>query len=446
MSPRSRPAGAALPAPTRGNSESPSPESQTVATLPPEPTVEDYVRVALERNPSVRAARLRVRRLRQRIPQVTSLDDPVVSVAPIGEMAETAAGQVGTMLGVSQKFPTPGKLRTRGQIAEQEVAVARATEQRVRLRVAAEVRRAYWSHYAAVRAIEVTEHSRDALSDIRRIARSKYESGTVGQQDVLRASVALSNLDNELVDLDRRRDSAAAMLNRLLDRPAGAQIPDPPVVELKGTDANLNSLLADAAAENPDLLGLQERIDQYRVREQLASLERWPDLTVSANYTAVRSSGLSPVADGSDQWWFGFTLNVPLWLEKLEAAEREAKLGRHQREADLADARNRVTFELSDALYRLRSDTRQAELLKNTILPDAGQALQAARADYRAGREDFLTVLEAWRRRLELELMYHQALARAEKDRADLEQIVGRDPAGDNGKPAGERTDERQTR
>ncbi|MGC9455683.1 MAG: TolC family protein [Phycisphaerae bacterium] len=215
---------------------------------------------------------------------------------------------------------------------------------------------------------------------------------------------------------------------------------------MKGTDAELNSLLAEAAAENPKLLAVRERIEQHRFREELASLNRWPDLTVSANYTAVRSSGLSPVADGSDQWWFGFTINVPLWVEKLDAAEREAVLGRHQAEADLAEARNRVTFELSDALYRLRSDTRQAELLAETILPESEQALQAARADYRAGREDFLTVLEAWRRKLDLELMYHQALARAEQDRADIEQIVGRDPADGDTAPAGEHTDERETR
>lgn len=409
-----------------------TPRGETQPILPPDATVEDFVRVAMERNPAIAAADLRVKRLEQRIPQATSLDDPMVSVAPIGEMAETAAGQVGTMVGVSQKFPTPGKLRTRGQIAEQEVAVARAQADAVRLRIAADVRRAYWSHYAAVRALEVTSRSRDALGDIRRVALAKYESGTVGQQDVLRASVALGNIDNELHALHQRRDSAEAMLNRLLNRPPGSMIPEPPVVKLRETEEDINSLLAEAARQNPELTGIRERIEQQRRREDLAKLNRWPDLTLSANYTAVRNRGMSGVADGSDQWWIGFTVNVPLWTAKLDAAQREAVLGRHQAEADLADARNRLAFQLGDAIYRLRSDTRQASLLHGTIIPEADQALRAARADYSAGREDFLTVLETWRRRLELELMYHQALARVEQDRADIEQAAGRAPAAWN--------------
>ena len=52
---------------------------------------EDYVRLALARNPAIRAAERRVDRLRERVAQAESLPDPRLHVAPIGEMAETAA-------------------------------------------------------------------------------------------------------------------------------------------------------------------------------------------------------------------------------------------------------------------------------------------------------------------------------------------------------------------
>ncbi len=76
--------------------------------VPDDAGPEDYVRLALQRNPSIHAAEQRIHRVANRIPQVTSLDDPMVMVAPFGEMAETAAGQVGLMTGVSQKLAFPG--------------------------------------------------------------------------------------------------------------------------------------------------------------------------------------------------------------------------------------------------------------------------------------------------------------------------------------------------
>ena len=49
-------------------------------------TAEDYVLLALARNPSLRSAQQRVLRLQERIPQVTSLEDPRLQVTPLGEV------------------------------------------------------------------------------------------------------------------------------------------------------------------------------------------------------------------------------------------------------------------------------------------------------------------------------------------------------------------------
>ena len=223
-------------APTHATAPPAKVNSGAAVVLPAEPTADDYVALALQRNRALRAAEARVRRLQARIGQVTALPDPRGRVAPVGEMAETAAGQVGTMLGLSQTFPTPGKLRTRGRIAARDVAAAREDLRRTRLRVVADVRRAYWSWYAAVRSLEVTRQSRRLLENIGEVARAKYKAGTAGQQDVLRASVALQNVDSELITLAQQRDSARAMLRRLANLPGGAPAggwPDPPVVPLR---------------------------------------------------------------------------------------------------------------------------------------------------------------------------------------------------------------------
>ena len=397
--------------------------------IPEEATAADYVRLALERNPAIRAARHRVERLGQRIPQANSLDDPMVHVAPVGEMAETAAGQVGLMTGVSQRLPFPGKRSTRGRIAAAEMAEAAQDLERVRLEVAADTRRAWWGYYYAARAIEVTQRSRELLAQLRQVAESKLRAGTVSQPDVLRASVELSQLDNELVGLEQRQTSARAMLNRLIDRTATDPLPVPVVRRLAEITVDLEALLAEAQRANPAVRAAHERIEAFRQRLELARLGRWPDLNVSFSYNLVDDEGLSAVANGDDQWWVGLGFNLPIWVGRLEAAEAEALRGIQESIAELADARNRVAFRVQDALATVESTQRQTIVFRDVIVPQARQTVDASLSGYRAGQLDFLTLVDNWRRLLEFQLMYHDSLARLEQRFADLQEAVGRDLA-----------------
>ena len=387
--------------------------------------VEQYVRAALERNPAIRAAERRIERLGARVPQVTSLDDPMFQVAPFGDMAETAAGQVGLMTGLSQKLPLPGKLDARGRIAEQDVAMAMAELQQTRLQVAAATRRAYWSCYFTTRALETTRRSRMLLDQFRQIAEAEYKAGKRSQPDVLRASVELGNLDNELITLEQRQATARGMLNKLMDRPVDAPLPDPPVIEPEQFHAGLDELLARAADHNPAIRMVHERIEQYRQKQKLARLNRWPDLTVSATYNAVDDAGLARSATGDDQWWFGFGVNLPIWAEKYEAAEREALQGMLEGVADLTAEQNRIAFQVQEAFLKVEAQQKLVTLFRETIVPQARQTVEASQSGYRAGSVDFLTLMDNWRKLLNFELMQHRATAELEQAAADLERAVG---------------------
>lgn len=397
-----------------------------IAALPVEDEGPDiYVRIALERNPSIRSAELRAQRLGAVVPQVTSLDDPMLQVTPFGEMAQTAAGQVGFMSTVSQKFPYPGKLDTRGRIAQQDVRMAMAELQQTRLRVVANTRRAYWSYYFATRALESTRASRQLLDQFRQIAEAEYKSGNRNQPDVLRASVELSNVENELIVLAQRQTTARSMLNQLMDRPMDSALPEPRPVEPEQIDAELNVLLATAARHSPALLKAHERIEQYRHRRELAKLNRRPDLTVSATYNVVDAEGLSMAANGEDQWWFGFGVNLPIWAKKYDAAEREAFRGLMEGVAELTAEQNRVAFQIQDAYLRLDAQQKLVALFRDVIVPQARQTVDASTSGYRAGSIDFLTLIDNWRKLLNFDLMYHRAVTDMQFAMADLEQVVG---------------------
>ncbi|MBL4688119.1 MAG: TolC family protein [Nannocystaceae bacterium] len=403
------------------------PNAKGALTFSEDTGSEAYVQIALKRSPAIRAAAFKVDRLTERIPQATSLDDPMLSVVPIGEMAETAEGQVGLMSRVSQKLPYPGKLDAKGRIAQQAVAMAVQELNDTRLRIVADTRRAYWSYYFTTRGIEVVQKDRDLIRQFRDVAEAKYKAGTATQQDVLRASVELSNLDNELLTLRQRQTTAVAMLNRLLDRPINAPLPEPRTIELKRISLQLDKLLADAAIYNPRLKKIHERIQMSREQLQLARLGRRPDLTVSLSYNAVDSSGTAPSATGEDQWWLGFGINLPIWAAKLDAAEQEALKGMFQGIAELTDESNAIAFRIQDALVKVETQQRQVILFRDVIIPQARQTVEASDSGYRAGKTDFLTLVDNWRKLLDFQLLYHRSLAQLEKDFADLQRVVGRD-------------------
>lgn len=403
--------------------------------VPPDATAEDYVRIALRQNPSIRAAEARVQRLGQRVPQVTSLDDPMLMVAPIGEMAQTADGEVTVMSGVSQKLPFPGKLDTQGRIAEQEMLIAQSDLESVRLKVASDTRQAYWSYYYATRAVEVVTQQQELIRQIKTTTDARYEAGTASQEDVLRASVELANLDNQLLVLRQRLESAAAMLNRQMDRPIDADLPEPPAVELASISLRLDALLADAAEASPELRAIRDRIEMYRKRRKLANLNRWPDLTVGVTYNAVSADGTSPVANGDDQWWLSFGVNLPFWTDKRDAAEREAVSGMLENIAELTGRQNDLAFRVQDALLKVETQQGMVMLFRDQIIPDARKAVEASQNTYRAGGGDFLTLVDNWNRLLELELMHQQSITQLEQQFAELQRLVGRDLTRD-GEPA----------
>lgn len=399
-------------------------ERRPAIELPAEAGVEDFVAAALRHNPRIAAARFEVERLAQRIPQETSLEDPMFEISPIGEGPQTAAGEVGIMLGVSQKLPFPGKLDTRGDIARRQVAIAAAALEQTRLEVEADVRRAYWSLYRAQQSLEIRSRTRQLLDQFHSSAQANFRAGIVSQQDVLRAAVELAELEREVAQLHQQRASAIAMLNSLMNRDADAPLPEIRPPEPAELELRAQQLLSAAWSASPAIRQANERIESARLEQKLARLQRWPDLTIGVGYNFVDDELNGMPTSGDDQWSITFGINLPIWQQRLRAAEREAALAQYGAIAQLAEARNDIAFRVHDAVARVQSQQQQIRLLRDRILPQARQAVESSASAYRAGRGSFVELIDNWQALLGFEQMYHDTLAELHQALADLQQVV----------------------
>jgi outer membrane protein, heavy metal efflux system len=386
----------------------------------------DYVRIALRDNPAIHQAIRNLQALGYRVPQVTSLDDPMVNVIPpTGDMTETAAGMMQGAGTVSQKLPFPGKLSARGRVAEQSVRMALYALAEARIHIVAEVQKAYYGYYLADVSIQISRRSEDLLRQFREVAAARYRAGAATQQDVLRAEVQLYALTNELITLGQRQATARARLNTLMNRAVDAPLPPPASFDLAAVEWRLPEALDRALTSNPRLAGLRERIRRDLESIKLARLDYYPDLNLGFGYTGIASSGISPVATGDDTWNLALGFNLPIWWQRLRARVLESNAQALASVEEYADVRNLVSFEVQDALVKIDTEYRQAVLLRDLIVPRAWQTVEVSTSAYRAGNLEFTALIDNWRAWLDFSLRYQTALAQLEQRFADLQQLLG---------------------
>lgn len=412
-----------------------------VQTLSEQPTLAKLIAAALERNPDIRAAIETARSKASRIPQATALPDPFLSTKTMPEPIRTAEGDNFFIFGIRQTLPVPEKLDRRGRIALEETRMAIEEVEQTRLRVIADVKRAYFQLYAIDKTIGITEENKALLRDLIQVALGEFRVGRRPQTDVLRAQVERSNLDSELVELRQRRITVVALLNSLLDRPYSTSVSTPPDYDARRTTAQLDRVLEQAIRINPELRRIERQIARDEESVRLARLAYWPDFTLGVEWiqmdprgafkprinpqTGVRPRANEMSEDGSDNWALTFGFNLPVWFEKIEAGIREAREKLSASRRKHTSVKNTILFKVRDALARVQSFRDIADLYATSIIPQAQQAYQVSRAGYIAGTSDFQYVIDNWQKWLFFRIAYYRTLGELERSVADLEQTVG---------------------
>ena len=338
-------------------------------------------------------------------------------------------------------MPVPEKLDLAGRVALEETRMALGQLQETRLRVIAGVKRAYFQLYVLDKSTEITRDNQDLLRGLIDVARAQVAAGRRSQDDVLRAQVELSNLEAELISLRQRRVTAGARLNELLNRTTTTPIATPEDYDVRRAELSVEDLFVKALAMNPALEQLQRQIERDRQSVELARLAYWPDFTLGFEWIQMDpwaafkapinpATGRRPVTsqmseDGSDSWAITLGFNLPIWSHKIEAGIEEARRKLSASQHRYVSARNKVYFQVEDALERVRAEQELAALFKDTIIPQARQTYQVSQASYMAGTSDFLDVIDNWRKWLVFTIQYHRFLGELERSVADLEQAVG---------------------
>lgn len=390
-------------------------------TTQPSLGLPDLIQEALARNPEIMVARKQWEASSHRIAQARALEDPTLSVQWWNFPESFNLGQSGnTIIGLSQKFPFPGKLALKEEVASRS---AEMTEQALRARerdLIARVKRAYYDLFLVHKAIQIHHEQIALLGQFVESAMAKFRTGKGSQVDVLKAQVELSMLHQQLPVLEQRHDTAQGAVNTLLSRDPRVLLGRPHEPREVRFDKDLDELFQLAVKARPELKAAGLAVQRNEQSHALAKRQYYPDFNVAfqrfQNFQA--KDGFGAVV----------SVNVPFafWTKpKYDAAVHEAAAGIAAAQADHQALENLTRFQIRDLLAQVRASWEVAVLYRTTVLPQAEESITAAQAGYRTGRTSFLDLIEADRALRGFQLAYWRALVERESRLAEVEQVVG---------------------
>ncbi len=361
-----------------------------------------------------------------------TLPDPVVNVGFANLPTDTFDFDQEAMtqfkVGISQTFPR-GHSRALDQ-KRLSLLGAQYPYQRDdrRAKVAVNIANLWLEVFRATESIRLIEQDRALFEDLVDVAQSSYSTavGRTRQQDLIRAQLELTRLEDRLTVLHERRDMSRSQLNEWLRAAPG----DPSLYSAQGqTSISANFALSDRLAQtlpqielrhpalyetgatpppqeiasylrnHPAILSLDRKIDASRASIELAEQKYRPQWSVNASYGYREDSPVDdPVRDTDrpDFFSFGVAFDLPLFTSKRQDRQVQSAIAGSEavRTEKWLALRNMIaTFETKRSKL-LRLNQRQL-LYQSRLLQEMQAQAEASLTAYTTDDGDFSEVVRA---------------------------------------------------
>jgi cobalt-zinc-cadmium efflux system outer membrane protein len=366
-------------------------------------------------NPSLRVAGAQARAATERIGMARGYPDPMVlysyAVAP-----DMMRGR--QKLTLMQGIPFFGKRGLRGDVAASAAQASAHSAEATALDIDAAVKMTFYDYVRLHEIERVLDEETLLLQRMRSAIQTRYAGELAEQQDVLKVTLAISQLDDQST-LNRRELAAVrARMNELLGRDAAAPLPSPKW-DTPAADVVLAGATADTAvARRPEVAAAQAEIAMAERSLRLAKREFYPDFALGVMYEFGGNAG----EDG--MWELMAGINLPIWIGKRRAAVREAEAMQFGAEQRLSAEQLRVRREVQESVERVRAAEERRVRFETVILPQARQTFESSEAGYRAARVDFLDYLDSERTLLSIRREYYEVIADLGIQLAALERAL----------------------
>jgi cobalt-zinc-cadmium efflux system outer membrane protein len=383
----------------------------------------DLIEEALKNNPEILAAQARAEAAKYKIPQASSLSDPMVMFGyqnegwnkyTYGEMQDAQ-----WMFSASQMFPFPGKRSLKEKMAEKDAESIDASYTATQLKTIAKVKELYLDLFLAYKNIDLTQEKTSLFSRIEEAALARYSSGMAPQQEVIMAQTEKYMLIEKGEMFKQKIQALGAMLNSTLGRDVNTSLGRPVEPVSAPFPATLDELLEKAYNNSPEIKAREQMIAGAEAKVQMAKKEYYPDFTINAGVSKRRGKF-------EDMWYVTNTINIPLYFRSKQ------RQGVFEAEASLSEAKSEreaiklmIASAIRDNYSMFKAAEKLTDLYQSALIPKTYQDFESAIAGYVTGKVEAITVISRLKALLDYELLYWGQVTERGKAIARLEAITG---------------------
>jgi len=380
-------------------------------------TLDEAVRIALERRPELKAAEARVSAAQGLKSQAGLLPNPrfIFQAENLRASNFDYGNDADSFAYFSQVIETSGRRGNRIAVGEANIGRSRLEEEQLRRDIGFRVREAYWLALGVQFARELYEQNDRYFKQVVEYHEARLKEGKIAEVDVLRVRLQAEQiraaLENARLDVDKAQLLLAREMGVITAGPWQLTEHFDQLEEPRTAKGPVPSTLVESRLAAQELAAARANLGLERAAGR-------PDLDAIFGYK--RTAGLNTAIAG-------LQLNLPLF-DRNQGARAAAQAETLAAQRTLEATNIRLDSEAVLARKEYEARLRQARDIFAPLHQQADQISDISRSAYREEGLDLLRLLDAERFRVDAQLAWLRALTDYHKSVVNLERAEGIEP------------------
>lgn len=354
-------------------------------------TLQDYLEIAAQNNPKIKAVYSQFEAAMQKSPQVSSLPDPTLTMSAFGRMIETRVGAQEARFSLMQMFPWFGTLAAKQNAAN---LMAEAMFQKyvdTKNDVFLSIKKTYAELYELNKMIQLEEKNLQILNSYRELALSRFKNGKGAMVDVVRIDIKRNESTTKIQLLKDQNEPLRVNFNSMLNRNVDDAVN---TADSLITDEFVMPIVSDSLfVSNSKVLELDKRIASFEAQKTIAEKEGYPMIGVGLDYSIISKRDVPGLEmNGQDAIMPMLSVTLPIFRKKYNAKQKEADFMLQSANYEKQAIKNTLQANYSKANYDLSKAKKLKELYQAQVV-STEQAIKLLMAAYSNSGTNFEEIL-----------------------------------------------------
>jgi outer membrane protein TolC len=361
--------------------------------------------------------------------QVSNLPDPVLKLGvvnlPTNSFSFTQEPMTGKIAGLSQSIPFPGRLSAAGEVKNINPEIIQQELDDYTNELKMKVKNNYYDLANIRKTINLTKESKRLLESILKVVATKYKVLKASQQNLIHAQTEITRIEDKIMQLENKERTFQSNINVLILEDPANKVETGDLPEITTRELSVNLLDSLAQKYRPYLKGVKLQEEQARLMKEAAEYEFYPNFNLSLQYTQREEIAASNT-NLNDLVSMIVGISLPInYGGKKSASVEEAQL-KGEMIADQYQAARQMLYEnFAASISKMRELEEREALIIDGLIPQTYQSYKASLAAYQVDEVDFINVIDAQNKLLQVETEMYNIRTDYFKEKSKLEFLIG---------------------